>query len=81
MTRKKLSLVFFIVGVALVVFAAIFMIFVFSSVETGGIIGGADAPTFSFLFFHKSGGVCFYLTLVGAVMILSAVVLKIFRKR
>lgn len=78
---KKLSCGMVLLGICLCIAALALLLIWMSGTSQGGVIGGADTPTLAFFFFHKGGGVCFYLALAGVAMLLGAVVLKIFGKR
>ena len=78
---KKISGGMILLGICLCIATSVLLLIWMSDISQGGVIGGADTPTLAFFFFHKGGGVCFYLALVGVTMFLGAAVLKIFGKR
>lgn len=71
MKRKSMKIALLAVGVLLLCASFILTL---ASMANVNIIGGADWPTFFFIFFKKSGGLHFILALLG---VLSIVILLI----
>ena len=78
MKKKSIILALLIVGVILIVSAIILTAI---AITNTNVIGGADLPTFWFVFFHQNGGIYFVLATLGIMAILAAVIMRVIKKK
>ncbi len=78
MNKNSITLLFLIVGVILL--ASSIILTTIATTDTG-VIGGADLPTFGFVFFHQSGGIYFVLATLGIIAILASAIVRITKKK
>lgn len=77
MKKKYISIALLVVGIALICLSVVLAV---ASTSEKNIIGGADWPTFRYVFFSEHGGILSFLSLCGVVSILAAVEVR-FGKR
>lgn len=73
MKRKYIKITLFAIGIVCVCVSLVLM---YVSMASVNIIGGADWPTFFFIFFRKSGGLYSILTLLGLLSIMISIFFK-----
>ena len=78
MKKKSIILIFLIVGIVLL--ASSITLTAIATTDTN-VIGGADLPTFGFVFFHQSGGIYFALSILGIMAILASVIVSMIKKK
>ena len=67
--KRIISAVIIILGVLLIIFGVAAPFFALNENDAAsGIIGGADAPTYGFLFLRMWGGACFASLAIGVAM-------------
>ncbi len=71
--KKKYSIVLLFVGIALICLSVILAI---SATADKDIIGGADWPTFSLVFFSEHRGLYCYLALFGVLLVVASAILS-----
>ena len=75
--KKKYSIALLFVGVVLICPSVILTI---SAASKKNIIGGADWPTFSLVFFSEYRGLYCYLALFGVLLVVASAVLSKIKK-
>lgn len=72
--KKTVSAIIIIFGVLLILFGILAPFFaVNDSLPSTGIIGGAGAPTYWFLFFRMWGGACIASVFIGGAAVMAGV--------
>lgn len=76
--KRKFVLISLVAAATLLVCASLILTILSASGKS--IIGGADLPTLTFVFFRESGGVYFLLALLGVFCFLTACVIGMKKK-
>ena len=78
MKKKPIVIALFIVGL---VFICLSIALAFIATANKNIIGGADWPTFIYVFFHENRGIYSTLACCGVIAIVVSVVMGLKKKR
>ena len=78
MKKKYLTVIFLIIGLILICLSIILAII--ATVNTD-IIGGADFPTFRFVFLHGKNGFYLILASCGIVLLAASAVLGLWKRK
>ena len=78
MKKKPIVITLLIVGIALVCLSLVLAIV---ATANKNIIGGADLPTFTYVFFYENRGMYSTLACCGVLSIIAAVVVGLLKKK
>ena len=85
MKKKPVVIGLAILGLVLLVASAVLTAAAFNRAATNaadvGIIGGADSPTLTFVFFRTSGGLYAILALLGVLMLAASLIVGLSKKK
>ncbi|MBE5939805.1 MAG: hypothetical protein E7266_05345 [Lachnospiraceae bacterium] len=78
MKKKYIVMALLALGIILVCLS---FVLTFNAMSNVHVIGGAGWDTFSFIFFHKNGGIYSTLTYLGVISIISSIVVGLIKKK
>lgn len=78
MKKKPIVIILLAIGIALVCLSLVLAVVTTASKN---IIGGADLPTFIYVFFHENRGLYFTLACCGVLSVIVAVVVGLRKKK
>ncbi len=78
MKKKHIAMILLFVGIILVCSSVVLAVVATSNKN---IIGGADWPTFQFVYFYEKRGLYSTLTFLGITAIIVSIVMGVFKKK